>query len=449
MGKLFGTDGVRGVANTELTCDMAYKIGVAAAYVLTSETHHSPKIIIGKDTRISGDMLESALSAGLCSVGANVVSLGVVPTPAVAFLTRKYDADAGVVISASHNSAEFNGIKIFNSNGYKLSDEIEENIEKYIFANLDGIPLPTGDRVGKISKCETAVADYVEFAKNTIDCDLSGLKIAVDCANGASYKTAAKVLSALGAEPYVIHNTPNGTNINLKCGSTHTAEFQEYVKNINVDIGLSFDGDADRLLVVDEKGNLIDGDKIMLICASHLKEKNMLYKNTLVTTIMTNLGLTLAAKELGINIVQTNVGDRYVLEKMLEEGYILGGEASGHIIFLNHNTTGDGLVSALQLLSIVKNSGKKLSELAEVFQTLPQVIVNAKVQNSKKYSFSDDKKIMEEIAALEKEFDGKGRVLIRASGTEPCVRVMIEGEDMKIIKQRATYLAKLIEARLG
>lgn len=449
MGKLFGTDGVRGVANTELTCDMAYKIGVAAAFVLTRETHHSPKIIIGKDTRISGDMLESALSAGLCSVGANVVSLGVVPTPAVAFLTRKYEADAGVVISASHNSAEFNGIKIFNSNGYKLSDEIEENIEKYIFANLEGIPLPTGDRVGTISKCETAVADYVEFAKNTIDCELSGLKIAVDCANGASYKTAAKVLSALGAEPYIIHNTPNGTNINLKCGSTHTAEFQEYVKNINVDIGLSFDGDADRLLVVDEKGNLIDGDKIMLICASHLKEKNMLYKNTLVTTIMTNLGLTLAAKELGINIVQTNVGDRYVLEKMLEEGYILGGEASGHIIFLNHNTTGDGLVSALQLLSIVKNSGKKLSELAEVFQTLPQVIVNAKVQNSKKYSFSDDKKIMEEIAALEKEFDGKGRVLIRASGTEPCVRVMIEGEDMKIIKQRATYLAKLIEARLG
>ena len=449
MGKLFGTDGVRGVANTELTCDMAYKIGVAAAFVLTRETHHSPKIIIGKDTRISGDMLESALSAGLCSVGANVVSLGVVPTPAVAFLTRKYEAAAGVVISASHNSAEFNGIKIFNSNGYKLSDEIEENIEEYIFANLEGIPLPTGDRVGTISKCETAVADYVEFAKNTIDCDLSGLKIAVDCANGASYKTAAKVLSALGAEPYVIHNTPNGTNINLKCGSTHTSEFQEYVKNINVDIGLSFDGDADRLLVVDEKGNLIDGDKIMLICASHLKEKNMLYKNTLVTTIMTNLGLTLAAKELGINIVQTNVGDRYVLEKMLEEGYILGGEASGHIIFLNHNTTGDGLVSALQLLSIVKNSGKKLSELAEVFQTLPQVIVNAKVQNSKKYSFSDDKKIMEEIAALEKEFDGKGRVLIRASGTEPCVRVMIEGEDMKIIKQRATYLAKLIEARLG
>ena len=449
MGKLFGTDGVRGVANTELTCDLAYKIGVAAAYVLTGETHHSPKILIGKDTRISGDMLESALSAGLCSMGANVLSLGIVPTPAVAYLTRKYEADAGIVISASHNSAEFNGIKIFNSNGYKLSDEIEENIEKYIFANLDGIPLPTGDRVGTISRCETAVSDYVEFAKSTIDCDLSGLKIAVDCGNGASYKTAVKVLTALGAEPYVIHNTPNGTNINLKCGSTHTAEFQQYVKNINVDIGLTFDGDADRLLVIDEEGNLVDGDKIMLICALYLKERNMLNKNTLVTTIMTNLGLTLAAKENGINIVQTNVGDRYVLEKMLDEGYVLGGEASGHIIFLNHNTTGDGLVSALQLLAIVKKTGKKVSALAEVFQTLPQVIVNAKVQNSKKYSFSDDKKIVEEIKALEKEFDGKGRVLIRASGTEPCVRVMIEGEDMEIIKQRATYLAKLIEARLG
>jgi len=449
MGKLFGTDGVRGVANTELTCDLAYKIGVAAAYVLTRETHHSPKILIGKDTRISGDMLESALSAGLCSVGANVISLGVVPTPAVAYLTRKYEADAGIVISASHNSAEFNGIKIFNANGYKLNDEIENSIEEHIFANLENIPLPTGDRVGRISTCETAVADYVEFVKSTIDCDLDGLKIAVDCANGASYKTSVKVLTALGAEPYVIHNTPNGTNINLKCGSTHTAEFKEYVKNINVDIGLSFDGDADRLLVIDENGELVDGDKIMLICALHLKEKNMLMKNTLVTTVMTNLGLTLAAKENGINIVQTNVGDRYVLEKMLEEGYILGGEASGHIIFLNHNTTGDGLISALQLLSIVKKTGKKVSELASVFQTLPQVIVNAKVSNSKKYSFDKDKAIVEEIKTLEKEFDGKGRVLIRASGTEPCVRVMIEGEDMKLITQRANCLAKLIEARLN
>ena len=449
MGRLFGTDGIRGVANSELTCELAYKIGQAAAYVLTKEAKHRTKILIGKDTRISGDMLEAALTAGLCSVGANVVSLGVIPTPAIAYLTRKYEADAGIVISASHNSAEFNGIKIFSSNGYKLSDETENRIEAIILDNAEEINLPTGDAVGRVTRSDAAVADYVEFAKSTVKCDLAGMKIAVDCANGASFVTAAEVLNQLGAELYVIHNHPNGTNINLKCGSTHTEEFREYVKNINVDIGLSFDGDADRLLVSDEKGELVDGDKIMLICAQYMKEHGMLLKNTLVTTIMTNLGLVLAAKEKGINIVQTNVGDRYVLEEMLASGYILGGEASGHIIFLNHNTTGDGLISALQLLSIVKETGKKVSELADVFKTMPQVIINAKVHNTKKHAFSDDKVIMDEVAALEKEFDGKGRVLVRASGTEPCVRVMIEGEDMALIKQKAKTLATLIEARLG
>ena len=315
--------------------------------------------------------------------------------------------------------------------------------------SAEEIPLPTGDAVGTVQKCDTAVADYVEFAKSTIDCDLSGMKIDVDCANGASYKTAVKVLNALGAELYVIHNHPNGTNINLKCGSTYMKDFCEYVKNIHIDIGLSFDGDADRLLVSDENGNVVDGDKIMLICAEYMKERGILLKNTLVTTVMTNLGLVLAAKEKGINIVQTQVGDRYVLQKMLECGYILGGEASGHMIFLNHNTTGDGLVSALQLLSIMNKTGKKASELAGVFKTLPQVIVNAKVQNTKKQLFADDKVIEEEIRALEKEFDGSGRVLVRPSGTEPCVRVMLEGEDIDIIKQKASCLAKLIEARLG
>ena len=350
MGRLFGTDGVRGIANRELTPELAFKIGRAAAFVLMKETMHRTKILIGKDTRISGDMLEAALCAGLTSVGSAVLSLGVIPTPAVAYLTRKYDADAGIVISASHNSAEYNGIKIFSSNGYKLSDETEERIEAIVLDNAEEIPLPTGDAVGTVQKCDTAVADYVEFAKSTIDCDLSGMKIAVDCANGASYKTAVKVLNALGAELYVIHNHPNGTNINLKCGSTYMKDFCEYVKNIHIDIGLSFDGDADRLLVSDENGNVVDGDKIMLICAEYMKERGILLKNTLVTTVMTNLGLVLAAKEKGINIVQTQVGDRYVLQKMLECGYILGGEASGHMIFLNHNTTGDGLVSALQLL---------------------------------------------------------------------------------------------------
>lgn len=449
MGRLFGTDGARGVANKELTCELAFKIGQAAAFVLTEECHRKPKILIGKDTRISCDMLESALSAGLCSVGAQVVTLGVIPTPAVAYLTRKYDAEAGIMISASHNSAEYNGIKIFNSNGYKLSDAIEERIESIILDNSEEISLPTGDDVGTVKRCDTAIEDYTEFAQKVIDCNLDGMRVAIDCANGASYKTAAAVISALGGEPFVIHNHPNGTNINLNCGSTHVEDLCNYVKNAGVDIGLAFDGDADRLIVIDEKGDVVDGDKIMLICAENLKSMNMLRKDTLVITVMSNLGLVLKAKELGINTVQTSVGDRYVLEEMLKSGYNLGGEASGHIIFLNHNTTGDGLVSALNILKILKLSGKKMSQLAEIYETMPQCIVNAKVSNAKKKDYDKDKVIVEEIQHLEKEFDGKGRVLVRASGTEPCVRVMIEGENQDVITQKANYLASIIEARLG
>lgn len=449
MGRLFGTDGARGVANQELTCELAFKIGQAAAFVLTEESHRKPKILIGKDTRISCDMLEAALAAGLCSVGAKVVTLGIIPTPAVAYLTRKYDAEAGIMISASHNSAEYNGIKIFNANGYKLSDAIEERIESIILDNSEKIDLPTGDDVGTVQHSETAVSDYIEFVKSIIDCDLQGIRVAIDCANGASCKTAAKVISALGGEPFVIHNHPNGTNINLHCGSTHMKDLCNYVKNVGVDIGLAFDGDADRLMVVDEKGNVIDGDKIMLICANYLKDLGLLRKNTLVITVMSNLGLVLKAKELGINTVQTSVGDRYVLEEMLRSGYNLGGEASGHIIFLNHNTTGDGLVSALNVLKILKLSGKKMSELAQIYETMPQCIINAKVSNKKKKDFDKDNVILDEIKNLEEEFDGKGRVLVRASGTEPCVRVMIEGENLDIITQKAQYLAAIIEARLS
>lgn len=449
MGRLFGTDGARGVANQELTCEIAFRIGQAAAFVLTEECHRKPKIVIGKDTRISCDMLEAALTAGLCSVGAQVVSLGTIPTPAVAYLTRKYEAEAGVMISASHNSAEYNGIKIFNSGGYKLNDAIEERIEAIVLDNAEEIDLPTGDDVGTVKKCETAIEDYTEFAKGVIDCDLKGMRIAIDCANGASYKTAAKVISALGGEPFVIHNHPNGTNINLNCGSTHLKDICSYVKNAGVDVGLAFDGDADRLMVIDETGEVIDGDKIMLICAEYLKSIGMLRKDTLVITVMSNLGLILKAKELGIKTVQTAVGDRYVLEEMLKSGYNLGGEASGHIIFLNHNTTGDGLVSALNILKILKLSGKKMSELAKIYETMPQCIINAKVSNSKKKDYDKDEVILEEIRHLEKEFDGKGRVLVRASGTEPCVRVMIEGENQDIITQKAKYLATIIEARLG
>ncbi len=449
MGRLFGTDGARGVANQELTCEIAFKIGQAAAYVLTAECHRKPKILIGKDTRISCDMLEAALAAGLCSVGAKVITLGIIPTPAVAYLTRKYDAEAGIMISASHNSAEYNGIKIFNSNGYKLNDDIEERIEAIVLDNAEKIDMPTGDDVGSIKRCETAIEDYTQFAQSVIDCKLDGMRIAIDCANGASYKTAAKVIAALGGEPFVIHNHPNGTNINLNCGSTHLKDICAYVRNAGVDVGLAFDGDADRLMVIDEKGNVIDGDKIMLVCAEYLKNLGMLRKDTLVITVMSNLGLVLKAKELGINTVQTDVGDRYVLEEMLRSGYSLGGEASGHIIFLNHNTTGDGLVSALNILKILKASGKKMSELAQIYDTMPQCIINAKVANSKKKEYVKDKVILEEIENLEREFDGKGRVLVRASGTEPCVRVMIEGENQDLITQKAKYLATIIEARLG
>lgn len=450
MGRLFGTDGVRGVANTELTSELAMKIGKAAAHILTKETMHKPKILIGKDTRISGDMLEAALSAGLCSMGATVISLGVIPTPAVAYLARKYEADAGVVISASHNSAEFNGIKIFNGNGYKLSDAIEDEIESLIASDFKGVKIPTGDAVGTINKCDTALADYKEFVKKTMRGEnLEGLKIAVDCANGASYLSSVETLVELGAEAFVVHNHPNGVNINAKCGSTHTDKFCEYVKNIDVDLGLTFDGDADRLLVVDENGTLIDGDKIMLICADYLKENGMLAKDTLVTTVMTNLGLVNAAKEKGIKIVQTKVGDRYVLEEMLKSGYTLGGEQSGHIICLEFNTTGDGLCSALLLLYILKKTGKRLSELSSVFTPLPQVMLNAKVSNAKKYDYLEDKVVKDAIREVEEEFSGNGRVLIRPSGTEPCVRVMIEGPEQSIIDQKASYLAKLIEARLG
>lgn len=449
MGRLFGTDGARGVANQELTCELAFKIGQAAAFVLTEESHRKPKILIGKDTRISCDMLESALAAGLCSVGAKVVTLGVIPTPAVAYLTRKYDAEAGIMISASHNSAEYNGIKIFNANGYKLSDVIEERIEAIILDNSEEIDLPTGDDVGTVEHSETAVADYIEFVKSVIDCDLNGMRVAIDCANGASCKTAAKVISSLGGEPFVIHNHPNGTNINLHCGSTHMQDLCNYVKNVGVDIGLAFDGDADRMLASDENGNFVDGDKIMAICALELKKCGMLKNNTVVATVMSNLGFFNALKSNGIEYAQTKVGDRYVLENMLENGHCIGGEQSGHIIFLDYNTTGDGLMTAVRLVSALRDSGKKMSELAEIVNILPQVLVNAKIKNEYKSTYMNDPDIAAAIKDIEDKFAGNGRVLIRPSGTEPLVRVMIEGEDIDVLTNEANSLASLIESRLG
>ncbi|WP_298842060.1 phosphoglucosamine mutase [Clostridium sp.] len=446
MSRMFGTDGVRGIANTELTGEVAYKLGRAGAFVLTDGAH-KPKIIVGMDTRVSGDMLESALVAGILSVGAEAICLGIIPTPAVAYLTRKYGADAGIVISASHNPVEYNGIKFFDNNGFKLSDELEDTIQAVIESNFKEVPSPIAGDLGKKTVNDNAVVDYMEFAKSTISGDLKGLKIALDCANGASYITSVKAIRSLGAEVLVINNDPDGININKDCGSTHPEHLMAFVKENNCDLGLAFDGDADRCLAVDEKGNLINGDFIIAICAKHLKSIGKLTKDTVVVTVMSNLGLDIAMKKENIATVKTKVGDRYVLELMQQEGYSLGGEQSGHVIFLDFNTTGDGLVSGLQLATVIKETGKKLSELASMMVELPQVLVNATVPNDKKNIHETDSEIVEKIKKIEEKLDGCGRVLIRPSGTEPLVRVMLEGKVQSELDKMAHSLAKLIEQK--
>ena len=449
MQRMFGTDGVRGIANKELTAELAYKLGRAGAYVLT-ETSHKPKILVGMDTRISGDMLESALVSGILSVGAEAVCVSVIPTPAVAYLTRKYKMDAGVVISASHNPVEYNGIKFFNSEGYKLSDELEDRIQEVIESDFKDVSMPIGAEIGrKVVETGEALKDYVEFAKSTIDIDLKGLKVVLDCANGASYVTSVKAFEELGAEVKVINNEPDGININRKCGSTHPEELMQTVVKEGYDLGLAFDGDADRCLAVDEKGNLINGDFIMAIIGKHLKDEGKLYKNVVVVTVMSNLGLDIALKKEKMSTVKTKVGDRYVLEEMKKQGYKLGGEQSGHIIMLDYNTTGDGLVTALQIASIVKKTGKKLSECASMMKNLPQVLANANVPNDKKSIYEEDEEIISEIKKIEEKLDGCGRVLIRPSGTEPLVRVMLEGQNQSEIDKIAHKLAKLIESKVN
>lgn len=451
MGRLFGTDGVRGVANVELTPQLAFAIGQAGAYVLTGQTGGKPKILVGKDTRISGDILEAALAAGICSVGAEVVLAGVMPTPAVAYLVRTQGYDAGVVISASHNSFEHNGIKYFSNEGYKLSDAIEERIEAIILDGAEEIQCPAYEHIGHISHAENLVRDYIDFAKSTIDCRLDGMKIAIDCANGASSVTAQKALEELGAQVTVLHNTPNGININKDCGSTHMESLMEYVKTHDVDAGLAFDGDADRVLAVDENGTCVDGDKIMAVCALDMMQRGLLPDNTVVATVMSNLGFFVMGEEQGLSIKRTQVGDRYVLEEMLKHNHKIGGEQSGHVILLEHNTTGDGLVTGLQLLAVVKRTGKKLSELASVMQVYPQVLINAKVknENKKEENYMAFPEIKEAIEKIEAEFSGNGRVLIRPSGTEPLVRVMIEGKNEALIRRRAEELAALMEEKLN
>lgn len=447
MGRMFGTDGVRGIANTELTSEIAYGLGRAGAYVLTEGTH-KPKILVAKDTRISGDMLEAALVSGILSVGAEAVILGVVPTPAVAHLIREYNADAGIMISASHNPVEYNGIKFFDNKGYKLQDELEDEIQRVIESGFEGVPSPTGHDLGRSSMEIGALDEYTDYALSTIPVDLKGLRVALDCANGACYKAAVKAFRQLGAEVYVINDNPDGTNINENCGSTHPEELQDYVVRKKCDLGFAFDGDADRCLAVDEKGNLINGDFILMLCAKHLKDLGKLKDDTLVVTVMSNLGLDIACKKENIKTIKTKVGDRYVLEEMVKDGYILGGEQSGHIIFLDYNTTGDGLVTSLQVAAIRKRSGKTLSELAGIMKELPQVLVNAKVPNEKKNIYLEDEEIINEIKKIEEALHGAGRVLIRPSGTEPLVRVMLEGEDQEEIDKMAHGLADLILSKI-
>ena len=447
MGRMFGKDGVRGIANTELTSEIAYGLGRAGAYVLTEGTH-KPKILVAKDTRISGDMLEAALVSGILSVGAEAVILGVVPTPAVAHLIREYNADAGIMISASHNPVEYNGIKFFDNKGYKLPDELEDEIQRVIESGFEGVPSPTGHNLGRSHIEVGALDEYIDYALSTIPVDLKGLRVALDCANGACYKASVKAFRELGAEVYVINDNPDGTNINEKCGSTHPEELQEYVVKKKCDLGFAFDGDADRCLAVDEKGNLINGDFILMLCAKYLKDLGKLKDDTLVVTVMSNLGLDIACKKENIRTIKTKVGDRYVLEEMVKDGYVLGGEQSGHIIFLDYNTTGDGLVTALQVAAIRKRSGKTLSELAGIMKELPQVLVNAKVPNDKKNIYLEDEEIVKEIKRIEETLDGVGRVLIRPSGTEPLVRVMLEGENQDEIDKMAHGLADLILSKI-
>jgi phosphoglucosamine mutase len=447
MGKLFGTDGVRGVANSELTVDLAFELGKAVTHVL-QQKNKRPVIIIGRDTRVSGDMLENALTAGILAVGGNVIKLGIIPTPAVAYLVKYYDADAGVVISASHNKFEYNGIKIFNSEGYKLDDRIEEEIEDIILRRECITDHKIGDKIGKcLEASESAIDIYKRFLLETVALDLSGLNIVLDTANGAAYKVAEEVFRKLNAEVTIISNMPDGININDECGSTHTEGLQHKVKEINADVGLAFDGDADRLIVVDEKGLVVDGDKVICICAKLLKAQNKLRDDVVTVSVMSNLGLHKFMKEHGIDVKVTAVGDRYILESMIKSGCVLGGEQSGHIIFKDYSTTGDGIMSALQFLKAIKDEGKTISQLSDEITIYPQVLVNAEVLNKNKGAYKEDPEIINEIKRIEETMKGNGRVLIRPSGTEPLVRVMIEGDDIEKIHGLAQGLADMISGK--
>ncbi|MEG0898523.1 MAG: phosphoglucosamine mutase [Oscillospiraceae bacterium] len=448
MGRLFGTDGARGVANKELTCELAMKIGRAAAMVLTDSTHTRPKVMIGTDTRISSDMLKASIAAGLCSVGADVLILGVVPTPAVAYLVKEYEYDAGIMISASHNPCEYNGIKIFKADGFKLADELEEKIESIILDEAAVPPVKIGGQVGIIKRANTAREDYINHILSTSEYRYNGMNVAFDCANGSSSVTAQKLFESLGVKCHIISAEPDGLNINHNCGSTYIENLQKYVKENKCDLGFAFDGDADRLIAVDENGNIVDGDKIIALCAKDMKETGRLKSDTAVVTVMSNMGFFKFADENGIVCKKTKVGDRYVLEEMLKENYVIGGEQSGHVIFLDYSTTGDGQLTAVQILRAIKRTGKKLSELASCMEVFPQVLFNVKVSNFGKVRFEDDAEIKIAIKEAEQELGEDGRVLVRVSGTEPLVRVMLEGKDLKQIETLGKEIAELVRERL-
>lgn len=453
MRKYFGTDGIRRIANTELSPELVYKVAKAGAYVLSKHTDHAPTILIGRDTRISGTLIESAMVAGFLSYGANVKLLGVIPTPAVAYLTRKLNADASVVISASHNTYEFNGIKYFSNKGMKIPDTLEEEIEEVMESGKLEELTAVNDKIGVSEYCLDLIDEYVYFFRKNFDDDMEKLVsddfiVGLDTANGATYKVAEKVFKSLGIKYKIINNNPDGININQNCGSTHLEGLKKFVVENNLSMGVAYDGDGDRCLAVDENGNEIDGDKIMAIISSSLRKKGKLAKDTIVATVMSNLGLNKYARDNGLELLQTKVGDRYVLEEMLKDGFNLGGEQSGHVILLDYNPTGDGILTSLMLIKSILEENKKASQMAQMVKLYPQVLVNEKVDSEKKYGFKDDKEIKNAIEKLEKEFAGNGRVLIRPSGTEPLVRVMIEGEDQKYIQKKAEEIAKLIEAKL-
>ncbi len=445
MAKLFGTDGVRGLANYDLTPELAFGLGRAAGSLLRSPSQRSA-MIIGKDSRLSGPMLEGALTAGICSAGVDVHLAGVIPTPAIAYLTKSLGYCAGAVISASHNPAPDNGIKFFNSQGFKLDDGLEEGIEKIISDGLIGLARPTGRELGRCIPLTDARDRYIRYLQSTLGCELQGLKIIVDCANGAASDIAPRLLSGLGAQVISLHDLPDGLNINDNCGSTHPAALQEAVVKYGAPLGLAFDGDADRVIAVDENGQLVDGDKILIICGLALQEKKEL-GNKIVVTVMSNLGLKQAFEKAGIKVYETSVGDRFVLEKMLETGTVLGGEQSGHIIFSKYATTGDGMLTGLQLLRVLQQSKRKLSELAQQMNTLPQLLLNVKVQN--KNGWDNNPEILAAIAAGEQSLAGKGRMFVRASGTEPLIRVMAEGPDSQELERLAGQVAGVIAAELG